>query len=57
MIYLAIIYKSCVYTPKGTMKVDANLYVSIGVKLTVALIGLLIMTRLLGKRDLPINRL
>lgn len=34
------------------MKVDTNLYVSIGVKLTVALIGLLIMTRLLGKKEI-----
>ncbi len=34
------------------MKVNANLYVSIGVKLTVALIGLLIMTRLLGKKEI-----
>jgi uncharacterized membrane protein YcaP (DUF421 family) len=34
------------------MKVDSNLYVSIGVKLTVALIGLLIMTRLLGKKEI-----
>ncbi|OAS21751.1 DUF421 domain-containing protein [Paenibacillus oryzisoli] len=31
---------------------DSNLYVSIGVKLTVALIGLLIMTRLLGKKEI-----
>ncbi|WP_274319519.1 DUF421 domain-containing protein [Paenibacillus qinlingensis] len=31
---------------------DTNLYVSIGVKLTVALIGLLIMTRLLGKKEI-----
>ncbi|KRE86302.1 hypothetical protein ASG89_09760 [Paenibacillus sp. Soil766] len=40
------------YTPKGKMKMDTNLYVSIGVKLTVALIGLLIMTRLLGKKEI-----
>lgn len=34
------------------MLMDASLYVSIGVKLTVALIGLLIMTRLLGKKEI-----
>lgn len=34
------------------MKVNASLYVSIGLKLAVAMIGLLIMTRLLGKKEI-----
>ncbi|WP_338042362.1 DUF421 domain-containing protein [Paenibacillus alba] len=34
------------------IKIDNNLYITIAIKLVVALIGLLIMTRLLGKKEI-----